>query len=524
MKRKSIIAAILACAMMLSTLAGCGSSNAGNNSDNPGNNSASTGNLRATTTGKVDNSLTLPLAEAPTTLDPQIHALQAEDTVIYQIYEPLFLEGNDGSLINVLVEDYTVAEDGSSVEFTLKSGVKFHSGDALTAQDVAYSLQRCEFSTLASALNAYATIDIVDDTHFTMNFPYAAEGASFYDLCPYFQAFLIVNQSYCEGVIADYSENLGFNCDGTGAYSFVERANTGDITLTRFADYHGTASIDTVYYKVITGSHEYAFESGDIDFSRYTAITYENIADYENVYAYQQSANNVGFVINNCSANSPLSDIKVREAAARTMNREDIALIASDGGGMVAYNMATPVVNYYADVCNHYEQDLDKANQLMSEAGYSESNKCDLTLICMSDPAWVAACEVLKENLEQSYFTVTIEEIPDTNRYFTLDFDMGFIAIGLTTAFSSYALLFDSASGMNLAGIEGDLATNALDALNNISDEASAHEAMQIVVDTLAYVPMFYTTVFLAYDGDLNCGDFFIGLGGFFVREFSWKA
>lgn len=520
MKFKSLIAILLVCTLMLATFAGCG----GSKSEAAAEKSEAAALTRSTTTGKADNSLTFPMSEATTTLDPHLHGLQCEDTIAYQVYEPLILENNAGEILPILVEEYVVAEDGSSVEFTLKSDVKFHSGDVLVAEDVEYSFQRCELSPLASNLFAYATLEVIDDTHFTMSFPYAAEGAGFYDLYPYFQSFFIANKSYCEEVIGDYSENLGYNCDGTGAYSFAEISNTGDITLKRFADYHGTASIDTVYYKVITGSHPFAFESGDVDFAQYQATDFENIAQYENVYAYKQAANNVYFVINNCTEASPLNDIRVREAAARTMNRADIALMATNGSGDVAYNMATPVVGYYADVCDHYDPDLDKANKLMGEAGYSESNKCELTLICMADPAWVAGCEIIKENLEQSYFTVTIEQIPDTTRYFTLDFDMGFIAIGLTTAFNSYSVLFDDASGFNLSGISGDLRDSTLEAFANISDEATTHEAMKAVIDTLAYIPICYTTVFLAYDADLNCGDFYVAQGSVFCRDFSWKA
>lgn len=512
MKIKSLIAVMLVLIMVFSVTA-CGTKTPADAS----------GKVRTTTSGKKDNSMTLPMKEITTTLDPQLHGLQVEDTIGHQVYEPLIQENNAGEIEKVLVEDYVVNEDGSAVEFTLKSGVKFHSGDVLTSEDVAYSLTRCELSPLASALFMYATIEVVDDTHFTMNFPYAAEGAGFYDLYPYFQSFLIANKSFCEEKIAAPTDDLGYNVDGTGAYAFTEISNTGDITLKRFADYHGTASIDTVYYKVITGSHPFAFESGDIDFATYTATDFEALSEYTNVYAYKQAANNVYFVINNCSEASPLNDIRVREAAARTMNRADISLMATGGSGDVAYNMATPLVNYYGDVCDHYDVDIEKANSLMTEAGYSAEKKCEITLICMADPSWVAGCEIIKENLEQSHFAVTIEQIPDTTRYFTLDFDMGFIAIGLTTAFNSYSVLFDDASGFNLAGVSGDLQASTLEAFANISDEATTHEAMKAVADTLAYIPVCYTTTFLAFDSDLECGEFYVSQGSFLVRQFSWK-
>lgn len=93
--------------------------------------------------------------------------------------------------------------------------------------------------------------------------------------------------------------------------------------------------------------------------------------------------------------------------------------------------------------------DVEKANALMTEAGYSESNKLPLTLIVSSSRTdWVSACEVLKEELEQSYFTVNIEEISDTARFDNHDFDLGMIGIGLTSQFRSYEALFNLDTGL----------------------------------------------------------------------------
>ena len=56
-----------------------------------------------------------------------------------------------------------------------------------------------------------------------------------------------------------------------------------------------------------------------------------------------------------------------------------------------------------------------------------------------------------------------------------------------------------------------------------MKDEATTHDAMQAVVDSNIYLPLSYTTAFLAYDADLNNGPFYTGSGLVFIREFSWK-
>ena len=154
MKKKSIIALLLAGIMAVSLLSGCGSGGGGTSTDSGSAESGQTvtGKTRPTTKGKEENALYLSVVQAPNTLDPMFFAIQGEDWILSQIYEPLFFVDNDDNPVFVLIDDMQAAEDDSSVDFTLKEGVKFHSGDVLTSEDVEYSLSRCEFSTTLSTV------------------------------------------------------------------------------------------------------------------------------------------------------------------------------------------------------------------------------------------------------------------------------------------------------------------------------------------------------------------------------------
>ena len=513
MKKRSWCAMLMAVLMVLTSLAGCSPASTSESSGASGSASAPT---RPTTDGKTENSMTVALQDRVTSFDPELFALQAEDSVIVQMYDPLLYVLNDGSIENVLLESYTENEDGS-VDFVLKSDVQFHSGDVLTSEDVEYTISRCENSPLCSAIYAAVQMTIEDDTHFTWTFT----GATFADLTSYIQSMGIVNKSYCETILENPADNLQFNTDGTGAYMLDSVADNGDVTLKRFENYHGTASIDTIYYRYITGSMEMAFEAGDLDYANYTATNYETIKGYSNVYAFDQPLNNVVFITLNCAEGMPTSDIRVREAIARCLNREEITAIGSNDAGTVAYNLATPLVDYYEDVCDHFDMDVNQANELLSQAGYSESNPVELTLICMpAQTEWVAACEVMKEELEQSYFKVNIEEVADTSRFFIGDFDLGMISIGLTSQFSSFSVLFDMESGLDLAMIDDQ---EIMDAFAAISDEASAQNAMKLATESLAYIPLFYPTTFFAFDNGLNTGEFYTSISAFLYKDFSWK-
>ena len=155
MKKKSILALVLALMLTLCTLTACSQSTTPSESAAPGESQAAdgetqeaqeptagaSGKTRPTTNGKADNSLTVAISDPITTLDPELFKKQSEDNIIINVYDPLFYLDNDGNIVNALAEEYTVNDDGS-VDVTLRAA-KFHSGDDFKAEDVAYTLSHC---------------------------------------------------------------------------------------------------------------------------------------------------------------------------------------------------------------------------------------------------------------------------------------------------------------------------------------------------------------------------------------------
>jgi len=510
---KKIIAVLLIAALMVSMFAGCGKKE-----------EAPAAQTRATTNGKAENSLTLAINATTSSLDPHHYTMNVEDQILSQIYEPLFFVDDNYEVVYQVASAVEIAEDGSSVTCTLRDGVTFASGDPVTVEDVVYSLSRCENSSLASYIYTYSTVEAVDEKTVKFSFPYAEAGAGFWELCPYFRNVFVVNESFCSQYTDDVNGDLGYNTDGTGAYMFKEIDNVGNITLVKNPTYWGEANVDTLKFVVNTGNISLAFQAGDVDYFTATASEYKDFESYANVGRSAQAVNNFGFLGMNCTENSAFNDINVRKAATLCLNREDIALVASDEGGTTAYNLATPLVAGYSDCTNHYDMNLDEANSLLSAAGYSADNKVNVTIIALGAyPEWVAACEIVKENLEQSYFNVTIEEVADQSRYFTFDFDMFIISIGLTATLSSYISLFDDASGLNLSGISGEEQAAVLATFDDLSSQEKLDACMNAMVDCLAYVPLYFSTLFNCYDADLTPAPYYTVSGVQCLKDYKWN-
>lgn len=113
-----------------------------------------------------------PVAESPVsiavggTLNGRFHPAYALDecdwAVVGLVYEPLFAEGEDGSLLPALATEMTVSPDGGVVTFSLRRDVKWHSGNPFQGQDVKTSLEllaltpHTEYATLAGWISGAA--------------------------------------------------------------------------------------------------------------------------------------------------------------------------------------------------------------------------------------------------------------------------------------------------------------------------------------------------------------------------------
>lgn len=86
--------------------------------------------------------ITVTLSQFPDTIDPLDHITGDYFDVLDHIYEPLFdFEPGDGIFPRV-VEETEIIEGEGITELTLQEGVVFHNGDEMTAEDVAWTINR----------------------------------------------------------------------------------------------------------------------------------------------------------------------------------------------------------------------------------------------------------------------------------------------------------------------------------------------------------------------------------------------
>lgn len=344
---------LLGCCLILTMLlSGCG-----------GNKSAGT---TKAADGKRDNLNFAILAESKE-LDPH----KSSDTLTYilllQVFDTLIKVQPDGQLVPALAEKWTISPDGKEILFTIKKGVKFHNGDVMTTQDVAYSLNRAIASAYTSKFTAVMKrAEAVNDSTVKLTLKHAY-GPILY--CIANPSLAVVSKKAVEAA----GTNFGKNPVGTGPYKFIKWISGEKIDFTRNDEYFkGPASIKNVTFKFITDATTaaIALEKGEIDVlhnpsksDRTAQMGNKNLKYYEtdSAYYYHISMNN---------KTGPFSDKRVRQAVSYAIDRKNIILGGLDGiGSPVEVPMPPSAFGYPANFKNN-PYDPAKAKQLLAEAGY----------------------------------------------------------------------------------------------------------------------------------------------------------
>src|SRR5436190_2752558 len=106
---------------------------------------------------------------APTWFDPaETAGIITPFMMLYAMHDAMMKAMPDDPMAPCLAESWKMAPDGLSYAFTLRKGVLFHNGDALTADDVKFSLERYRGSSSRTLKERVAGVDVHDPHRLTI--------------------------------------------------------------------------------------------------------------------------------------------------------------------------------------------------------------------------------------------------------------------------------------------------------------------------------------------------------------------
>lgn len=405
---KKIMATALS-VMMAISLAACGSSTSGTSTT-----SEATSTAAAAGSYSADDTIEIGIPKVTESFNFYNTTNGYESYSMGQVYDSLVKKAADGSIVGSLADTWDLSDDGTIYTFHLHEGVKFSDGSDLKASDVVYSINEAVKSAYTSWIfePLVKSVEAPDDTTVVLTLTKAS--SSLLDYMTNCMYFAVLSENACE----KYGDQYGTSADkivGSGPY-VVESWKPGqDVVYTANEDYFaGAPSIKKAELKQITDSNTAvtALQTGELSayFDDIPGVSYETIKNTGSLNLVDYSSTTYFETIMNCETGL-FSDVKVRQAVAYAVKREDMLTVGAEGIGTVC--------DYPCDRTDHtigdpglegtwYENDLDKAKELIDEAGVSGQS---VVIKTYSDDPYPALATVLQSALESIGLKASVSQM-----------------------------------------------------------------------------------------------------------------
>ena len=327
---------------------------------------------------------------------------------------------SDGStaIVSSLCESYMVSDDGLTYTFTLKDGIVFSNGNALTADDVQYTFERLltaggvnddiplEVVGAEALQNGEAdTLEgfaVIDDTHFSITLNTANAGFLAELTSP---AMSIVDKETVESVA-----NFGLSCEdtvGTGPYKVTEWVVNDYFTLEYNDKYWGEVpSVKKAIVSIIPdpSTQNLMYQNGELDIIDLEALDSSIVeATYKAQYADKLVVSSrVGltyFALN--ENNQYLSDVNVRKALQMAVDADTIVSSIYAGNAMVENGIIPKGVWGFNKDLTRSAYDPEGAKALLADAGYADGEiSFELSMDSSASSNLQLVYQVVQQNLQ----------------------------------------------------------------------------------------------------------------------------
>lgn len=511
--RKKITALLLATALTASLLVGCGSSDSASAGTSAATDSAAASQTQETAGTKVaGGNINIAITADPQNINPLYVVDQTSFDIQQALYSPFF-EIVQGEMYygNGLCKSVTSNEDATEFTLTLKDGLKWHDGEPITADDVVFTMQVLVDETQNVPYSSYGFIDgepvqaeKVDDRTVKITLP--ASSAGF--LGGLSQVYCIPKHIY-EGVTNIGESELNNNPVGSGPFKFGEYKSGEYFKVTKFDDWFNEVNLDSITFKIIkdANSANAALASGDLDARLISADEYQTVSTYSNVSVYSYNSGRVNAMFLN-QLTPALQDVKVRQAIAYGLNKQELCTFAfiSEEYAEPAHSLLTPDTLYYTEPSTIYDNDPDKAKELLAEAG---QQNLKLRLMYVSTDK-TQESEALYIQSTLANVGIEIELVPTDEATFKnktkdptcTDYDLVLSFYTLGEEPSLYADMCTSDSRSNMSRIQDSELDDLWIQGNSTADDAKRAEIygqiQNIINDNMYIYPIAYSNGFYA--------------------------
>ena len=283
-----------------------------------------------------------------------------------------------------LAESWEVADDGLSVTLNLVEGAVFHDGEAITSEDVKFSIETAQaghpFKTMFAPVTEVLT---PDDQTVVINLS-QPHPAILLAMSPGLLP-IIPEHIFNDGTpVAEHPRNTE-NFVGSGPFRLAEYETGSVIRLEKFEDFFipDRPLLDEIIIQISPDPSTIVLglEGGDIDLTTTlgSAANIVRVRDNDELILTAEGHEAIGPVnwLEFNLADDVLSDVRVRQAIAYAVDREFLSNVIDQGTTFPVTTGIVPASPFHNPDAERYDANVDRAKELLAEAGYGEG---ELTL------------------------------------------------------------------------------------------------------------------------------------------------
>lgn len=438
----------------------------------------------------------------------------------YLIYPTLFRLDTEGNLVNELVEEYSVGDNGKEYIFKIKSNITWDDNTPLTIDDIIFTIETIQNPDYNSPLNSAlkgVIITKVDDSTLKLNL-----NASY---SPFLSGltFGILPKHIWQNLEPSAFLLAKANLEPVGAGKFKYKSiqkkkdgNIASITLERNTNYFGAKPNIETFILVFYAKEEEMTQ--DFKQNKLQAITQlkspldESDKFQTNILNIPQS---FGIIFN---VKDPLLAKKeIRQAMSHTIDRAQIINNVLNGEATLINGPLNKFNKFYTDT--PVELNLDRAKQILDEANWKDADgdgirekdnqKAEFTLLVAGGNKVDEVTATLREQVKAVGIQMNTEIIPfnelSNNQIRNRSYQALFLGLGLNIYPDPYIYWHSSqinSPGLNLSQYtninnDGYLETARTNTDNNVITSSLAQFQNQIANDVPAI--FIYSPQYLYY-------------------------
>ena len=380
---------------------------------------------------KEGGSMIVTYKDDVSTLDPAIGYDWQNWSMIKSLFDGLMdYEPGTTTLVKDLAESYELSDDGLTYTFTLRDGISFHNGRALTAEDVKYSLDRVTNPTTQSpgagffgSIKGYESmadgsaeslegVTVVDPL--TVAIELSRPDATFLHVMAINFSSVVPKE-----VVEEFGDDFGKNPVGTGAFELAEWTLGQRLVFARNDDYwkEGLPNLDQITFEV--GQEPVVallrLQKGEVDIpgdgippAKFLEV--KNDPQFSD-FIIEGGQLQTGYITMNVKM-PPFDNKAVRQAVNMAINKERIVKVIN-GRAVPANQPLPPTMPGYAPDYEGYPFDPEAARAMLAEAGFPDGFETDL-FVYNTDPNPRIA-QAIQQDLKAIGIIASIQSLAQAN-------------------------------------------------------------------------------------------------------------